>query len=163
MIQADQEAPSRPNVLAQLDDDPTDYRFPIAVAEEPKLRNLRLQTRCRMVSGQVDQAAGLVFRYQDENNYYVTRANALENNIRLYKVVGGHRQQFAGWNGPVTVNAWHEYRVSAEGDHFEVYWDGQKVTEAEDGTFSAAGKIGFWTKADSVTLFDDLTVQSVGD
>ncbi|MBI3616022.1 MAG: DUF1080 domain-containing protein [Candidatus Omnitrophica bacterium] len=163
MIQADKEAPSGPNVLAQLDEDPTDYRFAIAVAEEPELRDFRLHVRCKAVAGRVDQAAGLVFRYQDENNYYVTRANALENNIRLYKVVGGRRQQFAGWDGPVTANAWHEYRVNAQGDHFEIYWDGQKVMDARDRTFSSAGKVGFWTKADSVIWFDDLTVQSIGD
>lgn len=115
-----------------------------------------------MVSGRVDQAAGLVFRYQDENDYYVTRANALENNVRLYKVVNGRRQQFAGWNGPVTANAWHDYRVEVKGDHFEVYWDGQKVIDAKDGTFSVAGKVGLWTKADSVAHFDNLSIELLG-
>lgn len=161
IVQSGQAAPSGPNVLAQIDDDPTDDRFPIAVADELELQDLSLSVQCQMVSGRIDQAAGLVFRYQNENNYYITRANALENDIRLYKVVNGRRQQFAVWNGPVTSRAWHKYRVKAKGDHFEVYWDGRKVMDARDGTFSAAGGIGVWTKADSVSLFDDLAVQSI--
>ncbi len=107
----------------------------------------------------MDQAAGLVFRYQDENNYYVTRANALENNVRLYKVVKGHRQQVATWSGPVKTDLWHELRVEAESDHFKVYWDGQKALDAHDQTFKDVGKVGLWTKADSVTEFDDLRVE----
>lgn len=161
IVQADTDAPSRPNVLIQTDADSTDYRFPIAVAGEPLLRDLRLSVDCKPVSGRVDQAAGVVFRYRDENNYYVVRANALENNVNLYRVVSGQRRQFAGWRGPVTGNAWHTLHVDARGDHFEVSWDGQKVMDAHDSTFSEAGKVGVWTKADSVTEFDNLNVESV--
>lgn len=100
-----------------------------------------------------------MFRYRDENNYYITRANALENNIRLYRVVNGRRQQFAGWDGKVTSVVWHTYEVEAQGDHFQVFWDGQKVIDARDETFSGAGKVGVWTKADSVTYFDDLKIE----
>jgi len=150
------------HVLTQTDADPTDYRFPVAVADAPILKDLRLSVRCKPVSGQVDQAAGLVFRYQDENNYYVTRANALEGNVRLYKVVNGQRQQFADWNGPVTAGVWHEYRVEAKADHLEVFWDGQKVISADDKTFQKAGLVGVWTKADSMTCFDDMSVESLG-
>lgn len=134
----------------------------MAVANEPILRDLRLSVRCKPVSGQVDQAAGLVYRYQDENNYYVTRTNALEDNVRLYKVVNGRRQQFAGWNGRVATGVWHELRAEAKSDHFEVYWDGQKIIDAHDKTFLEAGKVGVWTKADSVTEFDDLKVEPIG-
>lgn len=162
VVQADKSAPSGLNVLAQTDTDTTDYRFPIAVANEPLLHDVQLSVRCKPVSGQVDQAAGLVFRYRDENNYYVTRANALEDNINFYRVLNGRRQQFAGWNGRVTNGVWHELRVEAHGDHFEIYWDGQKVIDAHDKTFSEAGKVGVWTKADSVTEFDDLKVEPLG-
>jgi len=108
-----------------------------------------------------DRACGLVFRYADENNYYVTRANALENNVRLYHVVSGKRVQFAGWNGPVRSGVWHELGVEAKADHFQVTWDEQKVIDARDRTHTAAGRVGVWTKADSVTYFDDLKVESV--
>ncbi len=162
VIVSDKAAPVGQHVLAQTDADPTDSRFPIAVASAPIAKDLRLSVRCKPVSGQGDQAAGLIFRYQDENNYYLTRANALENNVRLYKVLNGRREQFAGWDGPVTAQAWHDYRVEVQGDRFQVYWDGRKVIEAKDGTFSAAGKVGVWTKADSITYFDDLTVEPLG-
>jgi hypothetical protein len=157
VVRAAADAPSAPNVLAQIDADSTDYRFPVAVANEPLLRDVRLSVRCKPVSGKVDQACGLVFRYRDQDNYYVTRANALENNVRLYHVVKGDRRQFAGWNGTVSSGAWHSLRVEAKGDHLEVYWDEKKVMDAHDGTFSDAGKVGLWTKADSVTFFDDLS------
>ncbi len=162
VVVLDQAAPSGTHVLAQTDADSTDYRFPVAVADAQIVKDLRLSVRCKPISGQGDQAAGLVFRYQDENNYYVTRANALEGNIRFYKVVNGRRHQLAGWNGPVTANAWHDYRVEVHGDHVDVSWDGQKVIATRDGTFSAAGKVGVWTKADSVTYFDTLSVEPLG-
>ncbi len=144
-------------MLAQVDADTTDYRFPVAVANEPSLRDVKLSVRCKPVSGTVDQACGLVFRYRDQDNYYITRANALEDNVRLYHVVKGDRRQFAGWNGKVSSGAWHSLRVDAKGDRFEVYWDDKKVIDAHDGTLTDAGKVGLWTKADSVTYFDDLT------
>ncbi len=158
VVLADNGAPSGANVLAQVDTDEIDHRFPIAIANEPSLRDLRLSVRCKPVSGKVDQACGLVFRYRDENHYYVARANALEDNVRLYHVVDGRRRQIAGWNGRVSGGAWHELRVDARGDHFEVFWDGQKVLDAHDQAFRDAGKVGVWTKADSVTYFDDLSV-----
>lgn len=158
VVRAEADAPSKPNVLAQLDADTTDFRFPVAVADEPSLRDMRLSVRCKMVSGKVDQACGLVFRYQDENNYYVTRANTLENNVRLYHVKDGRRQQIASATGTVAAGAWHDYRVEVRGDHIEVFWDGAKLLDHRDSTFPGAGKVGVWTKADSVTYFDDLTV-----
>lgn len=153
------DAPSRTNVLAQLDNDDTDFRFPIAVASATRLTDVRLSVKCKPVSGAVDEACGLVFRYQDANNYYLTRANALEHNVRLYKVVGSHRQQLAGWSGPVTRGVWHALRVEALGDHMIVSWDGQNIIVVDDHTFRDAGSIGVWTKADSVTYFDDLVVE----
>ena len=145
------------NVLAQLDTDSTNYRFPVAVADEPTLGDVSLSVRCKPVSGRVDQACGLVFRYQDEDNYYLTRANALEDNVNLYYVKDGKRRQITGWRGKVTSGTWHQLGVEARGDHFVVSFDGNKVIDAHDSTFSQPGKVGVWTKADSVTHFDDLS------
>lgn len=161
VVRADPAAPSGKRVLAQEDADPTDFRFPVAVADVPELRDLRLSVRCRMVSGEVDQAAGLVWRWSDERNYYVTRANALEGNIRIYSVQDGRRKQFGSWSGTVTAGEWHDYMVVAHGDRFEVLWDGAKVLDERDGTFPEAGRVGVWTKADSVTQFDDLVVDDL--
>src|SRR5512143_1888968 len=149
-------------VLAQLDADDTDYRFPIAVAQEIAARDLRLSVLCAPVSGRGDRACGIVFRYRDENNYYVARANALEDNVRLYRVKDGRREQFGTWDGKVSAGKWHELRADARGDRFEIYWDGKKVIDARDATFPVAGKVGVWTKADSVTYFKTLKVESLG-
>ena len=146
-------------LLAQLDADPTDFRFPIALVDAPVLANVIFSVKCKPVSGQVDQACGVVFRYQDERNYYLARANALEQNVRLYKVVGGHREQLADWPGPTLRSVWHELRVYARGDHLVVSWDGRRVIDRLDRTFLDAGKVGLWTKADSVTYFDDLRLE----
>jgi len=162
LVRVEKGAPSGTNVLAQLDNDPMDVRFPVAVANEPRLRDLRLSVRCKPVSGTVDQACGLVVRYQDENNYYLTRANALEQNVRFYKVVNGNRQQLASWDGSVISEVWHELRVDAQADHFTVFWDGQPVLNVRDQVFSEAGNLGVWTKADSITYFDDLHVEPLG-
>lgn len=158
LVRAVAGAPSGPNVLAQLDADATDFRFPVAVLDAPVLRDVRVSVRCKMVSGRVDQACGLVARYRDDDNYFITRANALENNIRLYTVRDGRRRQLASWSGRVTPNAWHEYRFDVRGDHLEVFWDGARVLDHHDATFGEAGRVGVWTKADSVTYFDDLSV-----
>jgi hypothetical protein len=159
VVRAEADAPSRPNVLAQLDADDTDIRFPVAVADGISALNLRLSSRCKPISGRVDQACGLVFRYRDENNYYITRANPLENNIRLYYVKDGRRRQIASWSGSVTARAWHEYVVEARGDHIQVFWDGTKVLDHHDTTFTTPGGVGFWTKADSIVYFDDLRAE----
>lgn len=159
LVRRESDAPSPPNVLAQVDDDDTNFRFPIAVASSPELRDLRLSVKCKMLSGKVDRAAGLVFRYTDDRNYYITRANVLEGNIRLYYVKNGNRKQLASFEGNVSGNAWHDYSVEAVGSRIRVYWDGKQVLEHADETFSKPGKSGVWTKADSVTVFDDLVVE----
>ena len=156
VVQAESDAPSGPNVLAQTSTDKTDYRFPVAFTGPP-MKNLRLSVKCKPVSGRVDQACGLIFRVKDADNYYLTRANALEDNVSLYHVVAGKRVQFATWKGAVKSGAWHELAVEADADHFQVFFDGRKVIDARDATFGEAGKFGVWTKADSVTYFDDLT------
>ena len=157
-VVGDPTAPSKPNVVAQTSTDQTDYRFPLLIADEGSFQDLDLSVKFKAVSGRVDQAGGLVFRLKDPNNYYIVRANALENNYRLYHVINGRRSQFAGANLKVTSGEWHELRVEAVGNKITCYYDGPKKIEATDNTFKDAGKVGLWTKADSVTYFDDLKV-----
>ncbi len=156
VVLSDPTAPSKPNVVAQTSTDRTDYRFPLLIADEGSFQDLDLSVKFKAVSGSIDRAGGLVFRLKDPNNYYIVRANALENNYRLYHVVNGRRSQFAGANLKVTSGEWHELRVEAAGNKITCYYDGNKKIEATDDTFKDAGKVGLWTKADSVTYFDDL-------
>lgn len=156
VVMADATAPSKPNVVAQTSTDKTDYRFPLLISDEGSFKDLELSVQFKAVAGEVDRAAGLVFRLKDANNYYIVRANALEDNYRLYHVIKGSRRQFAGANFKVTSGEWHELRVECVGNKIICYYDGAKKIEATDDTFKDAGKVGLWTKADSVTYFDDL-------
>jgi hypothetical protein len=152
--------------LAQVDADNTRSRFPVAVLSALSAADVDLSVRFKPVSGRVDQAAGLVWRFQNEDNYYVVRANALENNVVLYKVEKGKRTDLPlkgqgrtyGKKAQVPSGQWSTLRVVAEGNRFDVYLNGAKLYEVEDTTFTQAGKVGVWTKADSVTHFDDLTI-----
>jgi len=164
-VMADQAAPSEPNVLAQTDQDSTSYRFPVCVLDGHTAVDVDLSVRFKPVSGAGDQAAGLVWRYSDKDNYYIVRANALENNVVLYKVEKGKRTDldpkgsgaFAyGKKVKVPTATWSTLRVVAKGNLFETYLNGERLFDVEDTTFSASGKVGVWTKADSVTQFDDL-------
>ena len=166
VVRKEDRAADRGNVLAQTDADGTSYRFPIAVFNEVTTRDVDISVRFRPVSGRVDQAAGLVWRYQDANNYYIVRANALESNVVLYKVQNGKRTDLPvkgsgrtyGKKADVPKNAWSQMGITVRGSLFTVSLNGQGLYEVEDTTFTGAGKIGLWTKADSVTYFDDLTV-----
>jgi hypothetical protein len=157
VVVQDPTAPAGDHVLAQLDRDATDDRFPVAVADGPGLKDLRLEVRCRPVSGRTDQACGLVFRFRDADNYYLARANALEDNVNLYQVVRGRRRQIKGWSGKVSAGAWHTLAIEARGEHLQVFWEGRPIIEVEDGAIRDAGKVGVWTKADSITYFDALS------
>jgi len=147
------------HVLVQESADKTDYRFPVAVLKEGAYKDVVLSVRARPLAGEVDQGFGLVWRYRDPNNYYVTRCNALEDNCRIYHVVGGSRRQFGGINIKVAKNTWHTMKLEATGNHFVVYYDGNRVFDGTDDTFKEAGKVGLWTKADPVIEFDDFTVE----
>src|SRR6266567_768106 len=120
-VLSDNTTPSKPNVLAQTSTDRTDYRFPMAVLNDGVFKDLELSVKFKPVAGSVDEAGGLVFRYRDENNYYVVRANALEDNCNLYHVINGRRQQFAGANITVTPKQWHELKVVAIGNQFSCF------------------------------------------
>jgi hypothetical protein len=168
VVMKDQQSPDRGNVLAQTDTDATDYRFPVCVLDDLSARDLDLSVMVKPVTGRGDQAAGLVWRYRDANNYYIVRANALENNVVLYKVQGGRRTDVAlkgagrtyGKKVTVPSGQWSTLRVTAAGSLFTVYFNGRMLYEVEDATFPGAGKVGVWTKADSVTYFDNLVVNS---
>jgi hypothetical protein len=153
-------------VLAQTDADSTRSRFPVAVLSDLTTTDADVSVRFKPISGRVDQAAGLVWRYQNQDNYYIVRANALEDNVVLYKVEGGRRTDLPvkgegrtyGKKSEVPAGQWSTLRVVATGRTFEVYFNGTKLYEVEDATFGQPGKVGVWTKADSVTQFDDLTI-----
>ena len=146
------------NVLVQTDPDRTDYRFPVAVYDDFAAKDVDLSVQFKAISGKGDQGAGIVWRYRDPKNYYITRCNALEDNCTIYHVINGRRQAFLNHNVKVASNVWHTLRVEATGDHFLVTYDGNKVLDAKDETFKDAGKVGLWTKADSVMAFDDFSI-----
>jgi hypothetical protein len=157
----DPTAPAGSRVVAETSGDPTDYRFPLLVLDNFEARDVQVTVAFKPVSGRIDQAAGIVARLKDANNYYVVRANALEGNVRLYKVVGGKRSQFAGKDIAVPSGKWQTLGLGIQGDRLEVRLDGKVLFEARDQTFKNAGKVGLWTKADSVTYFDDLRAEAL--
>lgn len=157
VVQLDPTAPAGDHVLVQTDPDPTGHRFPVAVVEGFSARDVRAEVRCKPIAGSGDRACGVVVRYLDADDYYLARANALEDNVRLYRVVGGRREQLASWSGPVASGAWHALSLEARGDRLRVSWEGKPILEETDRTFPGPGAIGLWTKADSVTSFDALT------
>jgi len=153
-------APLRGRILAQLDPDATESRYLVCVANDVSTRDARSWMHFQARGGEIDQAAGIVVRYQDPRNYYLARANALEGNVRFYKVVDGTRKQLGSTVTPVTPKTWHKLLVEARGAQFRVEYDGTTLFTVEDEAIPRAGQCGLWTKADSVTWFDDLTVES---
>jgi hypothetical protein len=157
------------NVVVQTSNDKSANRFPLLVFDGVTAADVDVSVRFRSISGVDDQAAGLVWRYIDANNYYIVRANALEDNVVLYKVQKGSRIDLPvkgqgrtyGAKAPVPPKAWHTLAVTARGNLFTVTINGKKLYEVEDKTFTAAGKTGLWTKADSVMMFDDFNVTQV--
>ncbi len=142
VVQQDPTAPSKRNVLLQADQDRTDFRFPIAVAAGERHRDMRESVLCKMISGKVDQACGMVLRYQNQDNYYVTRANALENNIRLYIVNKGKRKQLASFQSEIKSGIWYALQFEARGETLKVYWNGAPVLEKKDSRIKTPGRCG---------------------
>jgi hypothetical protein len=116
-----------------------------------------VEVKFKPISGKADQAGGVLWRAKDSDNYYIARANALEDNVTIYHTVKGRRTEKKRAKMKVASNEWHTLRVDFQGPHFTVTFDGKKAIEWDDNTFKEAGKVGVWTKADSVTLFDDFT------
>jgi hypothetical protein len=155
-VTADETAPSKPNVLKQSGH----ATYPVALKDDTNLRDGFVEVKFKAISGREDQAAGLVWRARDANNYYVARANALENNVTIYHTINGRRTEKKRANIKVLGNQWHVFRVDFQGSHFTVTFNGQKALDWDDETFKEAGKVGVWTKADSVTEFDDFAYGS---
>jgi Domain of Unknown Function (DUF1080) len=159
-VVADDTAPSKKGyALAQTAEGPNAL-FNLCVADEPSLKDVEIAVAFKAVRGKKDQGGGLVWRYQDANNYYVARMNPLEDNYRVYKVVAGKRIQLETKEDlKVPVGEWHTLKVKHVGDHIECFLDGKKHLDAKDNTIAKAGQVGLWTKADAQSHFDNLTVR----
>jgi len=155
-IEKDDSAPSKPNVLKQSGVG----TFPICIYENANLKDGFVEVKFKPVAGKEDQAGGVIWRVQDANNYYISRANALEDNVTIYHTINGKRVAFKSINTKVTSGVWHTLRVDFKGNQFTVTFDNKKVSEASDNSFTEAGKVGVWTKADSVTLFDNFSYEA---
>ncbi len=159
-VVTDLSAPGQ-QAIAQTSTDKTGYRFPLAVYEPTSAKNVDVVVRFKPVAGAVDQAGGIAVRLTTPDDYYVARSNALEDNVRFYRVVNGKREQVAGANIKVSAKEWHTLGLRAEGERFTVTYDGKELCSALDATFPGEGKVALWTKADSVTHFDDLTIRKL--
>lgn len=158
-VAEDATAPAGSKVLAQTSTDRTGNRFPLAILDTPILADLEASVGFKPVSGEVDRAAGIAVRLIDPNTYYVVRANALEDNVRLYRVVQGQRVQFAGVDAKVATGTWQELGIALRGTRFEITLNRRSLFTANDATLRAAGRVALWTKADSVTSFDNLLIK----
>jgi len=160
-VEAEPTAPSKPNVLKQSGQ----ATFPVALRNGTSIRDGFVEVKFKAIAGSEDRAAGVVWRARDADNYYVVRANALEDNVVLYKTIKGVRTAIDivgrkggyGVKAPVPSGQWHTLRCDFAGTRFKVTYNGKLVFEVEDATIKDAGLIGLWTKADSITVFDDLT------
>lgn len=152
-VEPDSSAPSKPNVLKQSGT----ATFPVCLKNTTQLKDGFVEVKFKALAGKEDQAGGVVWRALDADNYYVCRANALEDNVRIYHIVKGRRTQFGNADVRVPSGQWHTLRVKFSGTKFTVVFNGKTLYDAEDKTFTGAGKVGVWTKADSVTVFDDFT------
>jgi hypothetical protein len=148
-------------VLAQTSADRTDYRFPLAIYDRASAKDVDVSVRFKPVAGRIDRAGGIAVRLADADNYYVVRANALEDNVNFYRVVQGSRREIHGVSVKVASDQWHTLSIKAEGDRFTIGFDGATLFTASDRTFAGAGKVALWTKADSITRFDALTIRQL--
>jgi len=152
-IEADSTAPSKPNVLKQSGSG----TFPYCVLTGSSLADGYVEVKFKPLTGNQDQAGGVIWRFKNGDNYYVARANALENNVSLYYTENGNRKTLKYVDAPVARNAWHILRVDFVGQLIKVSLDGKSYIEFKDSHIAGAGAVGVWTKADSVTLFDDFS------
>ena len=150
-VVADDSAPSKPNVLKQSGV----AIYPVCIKDGTSLKDGFVEVKFKPVSGKEDQAGGVIWRCKDADNYYIARANALEDNVTIYHTVNGRRVEKKRINTKVASGAWHTLRVDFKDNYFVVTFDGKKAFTWKDDTFKDAGKVGLWTKADSTTLFDD--------
>jgi hypothetical protein len=152
-IVADDSAPSKPNVLKQSGE----ATYPVCIKDDTSLKDGFVEVKFKPISGKEDQAGGVIWRCKDSDNYYISRANALEDNVTIYHTVNGKRSEKKRLHTKVASNKWHTLRVDFKDNYFVVTFDGKRAFVWKDDTFKDAGKVGLWTKADSTTLFDDFT------
>ena len=156
-------------VLAQLSSDHPNYHFNEVVFDGLQLKNVELKVRLKGVQGKMDQGGGFVWRFTDANNYYVVRANPLEDNVVLYKVENGKRTDLPligkgktyGVNVPKLGSGWNDLKLTVQDDIFTVFLNGKEIFQVKDKTFTNAGKVGLWTKADAVSYFDDFKITAI--
>jgi len=154
-VETDTSAPRGPNVLKQSGFG----TFPWCVKTDARLTDGSVEVKFKPISGKEDAAGGVVWRWRDADNYYVARANALENNISLYYTSSGRRNTIKYVDAPVAKNQWHTLRVQFTGKRITVSLDGKQYIETDDDHIAGAGSVGVWTKADSVTAFDDFSYE----
>jgi hypothetical protein len=152
-VEKDASAPSKPNVLKQSGQ----ATFPVCFKNDTNIKDGFVEVKFKPIAGKEDQAGGVIWRLKDANNYYIARANALENNVTIYYTIRGNRTEKKRTNMKVASGEWHTLRVDFVGNQFTVTFDGKKAIQWDDDTFKNAGKVGVWTKADSITEFDDFT------
>ena len=160
-VESDETAPSKSKILKQSGR----ATYPLLLKNDTNIRDGFIEVKFKAIAGSQDRAAGVVWRARDANNYYIVRANALEDNFVLYKTVNGVRSalDIVGRKGgygvsvPVPANTWHTLRIEFEANRFKASFNGKQLFEVDDSTFTNAGKVGLWTKADSITLFDGVT------
>jgi hypothetical protein len=160
-VEQDETAPSHSRIVKQSGR----ATYPVLLKSDTHIKDGFVEMKFKPIAGAEDRAAGLVWRAKDADNYYVLRANALEDNVVLYKTVKGVRRALdivgrtGGYGVKVSVpaNQWGNLRVEFKGARFKAIYNGQALFEVEDRTFAEAGMVGLWTKADSVTLFDAIT------
>lgn len=152
-VETDPGAPSPPNVLKQS----ARGDFPWCVKRDVSIADGFVEVKFKPLAGREDQAGGVVWRWKDGDNYYIARANALENNVSLYYTQGGRRITVKYVDAPVAKDRWHVLHVEFVGSRIAVALDGKRYIEQEDTHIAGAGAVGVWTKADSVTVFDDFS------
>jgi hypothetical protein len=145
--------------IEQSSTDRTDFRFPLAIYQPVAAKNVEVSLRFKPVAGKVDQAGGIAVRVTSPNDYYLVRANALEDNVRFYRIVKGRREQLASADVKVASGEWHSLGLKAENDRFTVVFDGKPLHSTNDRTFPVPGRVALWTKSDSVTRFDQISIQ----
>lgn len=151
---------SPPNVFAQLREKGAEHHYNVVLIEDTNTADLDLTVSFLPISGKADMGGGLVWRAKDDRNYYLIRANPLEQNIRVYHVVKGIRKMLKNYDEIIDIKKWHRLHVVNQGCHIQIFYDEKPIVDLCDETFKE-GRIGLWTKSDAVTYFDDLTLQSL--
>jgi hypothetical protein len=161
----DSSAPSGVKVLAQTSRDETSFHFPLCLLEDFEARDVAVSVRWKTIGGRMNRSGGIVTRFQDEDHYYLVRFNSLEDNVNLYcyDTAGSRRQLDGSYHLRLTEEEWHTLRVEVRGNRFKAWYDGVLQFEAVDNTIAAAGRVGLWSKSDSLTYFDDFVVERLDE